>query len=68
MIAMPVWRGINVGHIVIAHVIVPQVLWLTQSNGIFDGWEHVIPGLVLAMITSSVHCWELGTAHANESP
>jgi hypothetical protein len=66
MIAMPVWRRIIVGHVVIAHVIVPQVLWLTPSNDIPDGWGNILHGLVLAMITSSIHCWELEMAHADE--
>jgi hypothetical protein len=59
MIAMPVWQRIIVSHVVIAHVIVPRVLWLTPSNGVFDGWGHILPGLVLEMNTSSIHCWEL---------
>jgi hypothetical protein len=67
MITMPVRRRTIVGHVVIAHVIVPRVLWLTQSSGIFDEWRHILPGLILAMITSSIRCCELETAHANES-
>jgi hypothetical protein len=66
MIAMPVWRRIIVGHVVIAHVIVPQVLWLTPSNDIPDGRGNILHGLVLAMITSSIHCRELEMAHADE--
>jgi hypothetical protein len=68
MIAMHMWRRIIVGHVVIAHVIVPRVLWLTPSNDILDGSGHILSGLVLDMITSSFHRWELETAHANESP
>ena len=68
MIAMPVWQRIIVGHVVIARVIVPRVLWLTQSNGIFDGWRNILPGLVLATITSSIHYWDLETELVNESP
>ena len=68
MIVMPVWRRIIEVHVVIGHVIAPGVLWLAQSNNIFDGWGHILHGLVLAKITSSIHCWNLETAHANEFP
>ena len=59
MIAMPVWRRIVVGHVVVDHAIVPRVLWLTPIIGIFDRWRHILPGLILAIITCRIHCWEL---------
>jgi len=69
IIGMPVWRRVIVGHVVIAHVIVPRVLWLTSSNVIiFHGWGNILPGLVLVTISGSIHCWELETTHADESP
>ena len=35
-----------VGHVIIAHVSVPQVLWLSLGSDTFDGWGHILPVLV----------------------
>lgn len=37
IIAMLVCRRAIIGHIVIAHVNVPQVWWLTLGSNVFDG-------------------------------
>jgi hypothetical protein len=46
MITMPRWRRVVIGHVVIAHVNVLQVLWLSLSGSVFDRWGHVLPSLV----------------------
>jgi hypothetical protein len=51
MIMMPLWRRVTIDHVVIAHVNVLQVLWLSLSVNVFDRW----PSLVRLTITSIVH-------------
>ena len=52
---MPLRRRMIIGYVVIAHVVVLQVLWLSLRGNVFDRSEHILPSLVWSTITSSVH-------------
>jgi hypothetical protein len=45
VIAMLMQCGMIIGHIIGAHVNIPQVLWLTLCSDVFDGWGHALPVL-----------------------
>jgi hypothetical protein len=55
MVAMPLWRRVIIGHVVITHVDILQALWLSLSGNVFDRWGgHILPSLVWLTITSSI--------------
>lgn len=62
-----VQRRVIIDHVVIGHVNVPQVLWLTVCSRVFGEWEHTLPVLIWPMITGSIRRQELKTAQAYES-
>ena len=61
MAVILVKRGVIISHNVIGHVTASQVLCLTQCNGVFNGWGHILPVLIHTMIAGSVRLWELKT-------
>ena len=55
MTTMPLRRRVIIGHVVIGHVNVQQVLWLGLRGNVFNGWGNILSSLVWMTITSSIH-------------
>ena len=55
MIKIPLRRRIIIGHVVMAHVNVLEVLSLSLGGDVFDRWGHILPFLVWLTITSGIH-------------
>jgi len=48
-------RGQRVGHVIIIHDIVPQVLWLSLCSDVLDEQRYNSPVTIRSVITGNVH-------------